>query len=91
MLMNEGLELLKFFGFDDETFGATLAIVARCQGNSVGSIITSLEASAAAGSLQARDALSFCHRANEALQAMADAARAQRLHAGPGGAGHGQP
>jgi hypothetical protein len=86
--MNEGLELLKYFGFDDETFGATLALVARCQGSSVSAIIANLEASEQAGSAQARDTLSFYRRADSALQQMADADRTARLHGGPGGEAH---
>ena len=83
--MNEGLELLKYFGFDDETMGATLAIVARCQGSSVGAIIANLQDSAANGSTQARDVLSFYQRADAALKSMAVGATHDHVHSGPGG------
>ena len=88
--MHEGLELLKYFGFDDEAFGVVLAICARSPGGTVPAIIENLKESRANGSAQARDVLSFFERADAALQQIADAARAQRLHAGPGG-GKGKP
>ena len=69
--MNEGLELLRYFNFNDEVMGAVLAIVSRAQGNTVPSIIANLQASAANGSAQARDVLSFYERADAALKSMA--------------------
>ena len=76
--MNEGLELLKYFGFDDEQFGTTLAIISRCQGNTVPSIIANLEESEQRGSAQARDVLSFYRRAHAALQNMASGGKGAR-------------
>ena len=81
--MHEGIELLKYFGYNDETMGVVLAIVARAQGSSVPAILANLEESQANGSAQARDVLSFYRRADAALQQMAAEARQARLYAGP--------
>jgi hypothetical protein len=82
--MNEGLELLKLFGFDDEQFGVTLAICARAQGSTVPAILANLQDSQERGSVQAKAVLAFYQRADEALKQMGDAARQARLHSDPG-------
>ena len=83
--MNEGLELFRLSGLDERQMGAVLAIAGRWQGSSVPSILANLRASEQDGSSLARNVLATYAQADAALQGIADAARAQRLHAGPGG------
>ena len=87
--MNEGLQLVILCASSDEQqFGVTLALLRRCQGNTVSSVLASLQASAEDGSALARNVLSAYEQADTTLQGMAagtKAARAQQGH------GHGAP
>ena len=51
--MNEALELCKLC--DERTLGLILALLRRTQGSSAASVITNLQASSEAGSLQAQE------------------------------------
>ena len=67
--MNEGLELCRLC--DEQTLGLTLALLRRCQGNSVSSVIANLEDSAEHDSALARNVLSAYRQADLLLQNMA--------------------
>jgi len=73
--MNEALELCKLC--DERTLGLILALLRRCQGNTVPAILASLEDSARNGSSLARNTLSAYQQADNALQTMAAGIRRQ--------------
>jgi hypothetical protein len=71
--MNEALELCRLC--DERTLGLVLALLRRCQGSSVSSVIANLEDSAEHDSALARNVLSAYQQADAALQNMAAGTR----------------
>jgi hypothetical protein len=76
--MNEGLQLLMLCTRSDEQqFGTTLALLRRCQGNTVSSVLENLQRSAEDNSTMARNVLSAYEQADLLLKGMAAGIRRQ--------------